>query len=184
MRRDADGGLELAMLVLLQKGISETAVGDIAARLRMSGLSVHRTEHDGQLRMAAVGDGVVVDWDAVRGWEGVESLEKISFPFKLVSRTFHPRDTIITTGRIAIGSEQLALMAGPCSVESEAQVQEVAERVAKAGATVLRGGAYKPRTSPYSFRGLGEEGLKILRRAADAHGLAVVSEVLDTELAL
>jgi 3-deoxy-7-phosphoheptulonate synthase len=170
------------VLVLLQRSVSESAAGDIAARLRMLGLSVHRTEHEGQLRMAAMGDGVQVDWDAVRGWEGVEALQKIDVPFKLVSRTFHPHDTIITAGRIAIGSEHLALMAGPCSVESEAQMFEVAGRVAKAGATVLRGGAYKPRTSPYSFRGLGEEGLKILRRAADANGLAVVSEVLDTEL--
>jgi 3-deoxy-7-phosphoheptulonate synthase len=171
------------MLIILEKGIGEGRANDITARLRMFGLAVHRTEHEGQTRIAAMGDGAAsVDWDGVSGWPGVESLQKIKVPFKLGSRTFHPHDTQITVGRCAVGSAQLSLMAGPCSVEGEEQAFTIAAAVAKAGATALRGGAYKPRTSPYSFRGLGEEGLKILRRAADANGLAVVSEVLDTEL--
>jgi len=167
------------MLVLLKRGTSELAASDIAARLRMSGLAIHRTDLDGQVRLGAVGDGVTLDWDAVRGWAGVESVAKIPVPFKLVSRAFRPHPTVISVGRCAIGSPQLALMAGPCSVEGEEQVFRIAEAVARAGATVMRGGAYKPRTSPYSFQGLGEEGLKLLRRAADAHGLAGVSEVMD-----
>jgi 3-deoxy-7-phosphoheptulonate synthase len=171
------------MLIILEKGIGEGRANDITARLRMFGLAVHRTEHEGQTRIAAMGDGAAsVDWDGVSGWPGVGSLQKIKVPFKLGSRTFHPHDTQITVGRCAVGSAQLSLMAGPCSVEGEEQAFTIAAAVAKAGATALRGGAYKPRTSPYSFRGLGEEGLKILRRAADANGLAVVSEVLDTEL--
>jgi 3-deoxy-7-phosphoheptulonate synthase len=169
------------VLVLLVQGISEALVGDIESRLRMFGLSVHRTQHEGRVRLGAVGD-IAVPWDDVRTWRGVEGLQPIPVPFKLVSRAFHPHDTVISAGRAAIGSGRIALMAGPCAVESEEQAFRVAECVAKAGATVMRGGAYKPRTSPYSFRGLGEEGLKILRRAADANGLAVVSEVLDTEL--
>jgi 3-deoxy-7-phosphoheptulonate synthase len=169
------------MLVLLKRGTSEAATGDIAGRLRMFGLAVHRTDHDGQVRLGAVSEGSSVDWEAVRAWPGVESVQKIPVPFKLVSRAFHPHDTVISVGRCAIGSDQLVLMAGPCSVEGEAQVFLIAEAVAHAGATVMRGGAYKPRTSPYSFQGLGEEGLKLLRRAADAHGLAVVSEVMDTQ---
>jgi 3-deoxy-7-phosphoheptulonate synthase len=169
------------MLVLLTRGTSEPATRDIAGRLRMFGLAVHRTDHDGQVRLGAVSDGATVDWNDVRTWAGVESVQKIPVPFKLVSRTFHPHDTVITVGRCAIGSDQLALMAGPCSVEGESQAFTIAEAVARAGATVMRGGAYKPRTSPYSFQGLGEEGLKLLRRAADAHGLAVVSEVMDTQ---
>ena len=170
------------MLVLLKKGAAESLASDVTARLRMAGFSVHRTDHDGHVRIGAVGDGSGLEWDQVRQWPGVESVTKIPVPFKLVSRAFHPHDTVITVGRCAIGSGQLALMAGPCSVEGEEQVFRIAEAVAKAGATVMRGGAYKPRTSPYSFQGLGEEGLKLLRRAADAHGLAVVSEVMDSQL--
>jgi 3-deoxy-7-phosphoheptulonate synthase len=169
------------MLIQLRKGTSEASTALIAGRLRMAGLSVHRTDHEGRVRLAAMGDGAAIDWDDVRGWPDVEEVRKIPVPFKLVSRSFHPQDTVITVGRCAIGSDQLALMAGPCSIEGEAQAFEIAEQVAKAGATVMRGGAFKPRTSPYSFQGLGEEGLKILRRAADAFGLAVVSEVIDTQ---
>jgi 3-deoxy-7-phosphoheptulonate synthase len=170
------------MLILLRKGVPEAAAGEVATRLRMFGVGVHRTDHEGRVRLCAVGDGVPVTWDEVRRWPEVESVERIPVPFKLVSRAFHPHPTVISVGRCAIGSEQLALMAGPCSIEGEEQAFTVAAAVAAAGATVMRGGAYKPRTSPYSFQGLGEEGLRIMRRAADAHGLAVVSEVMDSQL--
>ncbi|HVP13923.1 MAG TPA: 3-deoxy-7-phosphoheptulonate synthase [Terriglobales bacterium] len=169
------------MLVLVRRGVSEPAVGDLSARLRMAGLSVYRSDHEGQVRLAAVGETTALDWDEVRRWPGVESIRKIPVPFKLVSRAFQPRDTVISVGRCAVGSEQLAIMAGPCAVEGEEQAFTIAAAVARAGATVMRGGAYKPRTSPYSFQGLGEQGLRILRRAADAHGLAVVSEVMDAQ---
>ena len=169
------------MLVLLRKGVGEAAANDVAARLRMAGLAVHRTDLDGQVRLGAVGDGAGVDWSEVGRWSGVESVAKIGVPFELASRQFHPADTVISVGRCGVGSSRLALMAGPCSVEGEEQVFAIAAAVANAGATIMRGGAYKPRTSPYSFQGLGEEGLKLLRRAADAHGLAVVSEVMDTQ---
>ena len=169
------------MLILLKPGSSEPAVAAVSSRLRMMGLAVHRTDHDGRVRLAAIGDGTPVDLDALKTWYGVESVQRIPVPFKLVSRSFHPADSVISVGRCAIGSDQLALMAGPCSVEGEEQAFQIAEAVAAAGATVRRGGAFKPRTSPYSFQGLGEEGLKILRRAADAFGLAVVSEVMDTQ---
>jgi 3-deoxy-7-phosphoheptulonate synthase len=169
------------MLLRIRRGTSEPAVNDVVARLRLAGLALHRTDHEGQVRLAAVGDVAAVDWNGVRRWPAVEGAEPIPVPFKLASRAFHPADTVISVGRCAIGSEQLVLMAGPCSVEGKEQVFAIAAAVAKAGATVLRGGAYKPRTSPYSFQGLGEEGLKILRCAADAQGLAVVSEVMDPQ---
>src|SRR5438093_45231 len=169
------------MLVLLERGTSESVAGEISTRLRMAGLSVHRTDHQGQVRLGALGDGAALNWEEVRCWAGVESVAKIPAPFKLASRSFQPHDTIISVGRCAIGSQQLALMAGPCSVEGEEQVFRIAAAVAAAGATVMRGGAFKPRTSPYSFQGLGEEGLRLLRRAADAHGLAVVSEAMDAQ---
>jgi 3-deoxy-7-phosphoheptulonate synthase len=168
------------MLVLLKPGTPETTANDVMTRLRMAGLAVHRTDHDGQIRIAAIGDLSAVDREAAKTWAGVESTAKLAKPFKLASRAFRPHDTLISVGRATIGSEKIVIMAGPCSVEGEEQAFTIAERVAKAGATVLRGGAFKPRTSPYAFQGLGEEGLKILRRAADAFGLAVISEVMDT----
>src|SRR5262245_36924577 len=104
------------MLLVLQRGASEAIVQDVATRLRLAGLSVHRTEHDGQVRLGAVGDVAHMDWDGARSWPGVAEMVKFAAPFKLVSRTFHPAPTVITVGRCAIGSDQLALMAGPCSV--------------------------------------------------------------------
>jgi len=169
------------MLLRIRRGTGEPAVSDVATRLRLAGLAVHRTDHDGEVRLAAVGEDSAVDWNKVKSWPAVESVKPIELPFELASREFHPADTVFSVGRCAIGSEQLVLMAGPCSIEGEEQAFTIAAAVAKAGATVMRGGAYKPRTSPYSFQGLGEEGLKILRRAADAHGLAVVSEVMDPD---
>jgi 3-deoxy-7-phosphoheptulonate synthase len=170
------------MLVILKPGTPEPAAAGVLTRLRMAGLAVHRTDHAGQVRIAAVGEPGAMDWAEVANWPAVESVSKLPRPFKLASRAFHPHDTLISVGRVAIGGPQLALMAGPCSVEGEAQIFTIAAAVAEAGATVLRGGAYKPRTSPYAFQGLGEEGLKLLRRAADAHGLAVVSEVMEPQL--
>ena len=169
------------MLVLLQKGLPEPTVSDLMGWLRMAGLTVHRTDFEGQVRLAALGEVGTVDWEVVRKIPGVASASKIQVPFKLASRAFQPQDTLITVGRCTIGGPQLAIMAGPCSVESETQAFAIAEAVARSGATIMRGGAFKPRTSPYSFQGLGEAGLRILRRAADAHDLAVVSEVMDTQ---
>jgi len=169
------------MLVVLKPQVPEREANDVATRLRMFGVAVHRTDHEGRVRLCAVGDGVPVDWDAVRTWPSVDKVEKIGRPFELGSRAFHPQPTLISVGRVTIGSDQLVLMAGPCSIEGEEQAFTIAAAVARAGATVMRGGAYKPRTSPYAFQGLGEEGLRIMRRAADAHGLAVVSEVMDSQ---
>jgi 3-deoxy-7-phosphoheptulonate synthase len=169
------------MLVLLKREVGEPVVNDLTAWLRMAGLSVHRTDFNGHVRLAALGEPGLVDFEQVKKFPAVEAVTKIGVPFKLTSREFRPHDTVITVGRCAIGSDQLALMAGPCSVEGETQAFTIAEAVAKAGATIMRGGAFKPRTSPYSFQGLGEEGLRILRRAADAFGLAVVSEVMDAQ---
>ncbi len=169
------------MLVLLKPGTPEAAANDVMTRLRMAGLAVHRTEYDGRTRIAAIGDLSAVAWDEVGAWPGVESTQRLTRPFKLASRAFHPHDTVISVGRAAVGAKAITIMAGPCSVEGEEQAFTIAAAVAKAGATVMRGGAYKPRTSPYAFQGLGEEGLKILRRAADAHGLSVVSEVMDSQ---
>jgi 3-deoxy-7-phosphoheptulonate synthase len=110
---------------------------------------------------------------------GVADAQRIPAPFKLASRAFRKRSSVIRIGDVAIGGDSVVLMAGPCTIESEEQLVRTAEAVASAGARVLRGGAFKPRTSPYSFQGLGEEGLKLIRRVADAYGLLVISEVMD-----
>lgn len=110
---------------------------------------------------------------------GVATALRIPEPFKLASRTFRPETSVIRIGDVAIGGKEVVLMAGPCTIESEEQMVKTAAAVRAAGARVMRGGAFKPRTSPYSFQGLGEEGLKLMRRVADAHGLLVISEIMD-----
>jgi 3-deoxy-7-phosphoheptulonate synthase len=115
----------------------------------------------------------------IRALPGVAQAELIPEPFKLASRTFRKRSTVVKIGDVEIGGNDVVLMAGPCTIESEEQLVRTAQAVRAAGARVMRGGAFKPRTSPYSFQGLGEEGLKLIRRVADAHGLLVISEVMD-----
>jgi len=168
------------MVVVMAPGADEAQIEEVASRLRLMGLQVHRSDGKERTMLGAVGDLGSLDVEDVRHLPGVSDVVRISVQYKLVSRAFKPDSTIVSVGRARIGGDTVALMAGPCAVESEDQVAEVAEAVARAGATILRGGAYKPRTSPYTFQGLGEEGLKILRRCADRHDLAVVSEVLDT----
>ena len=107
------------MLVILKPGTPEAGAAGVITRLRMAGLAVHRTEHDGRTRVAAVGDTSAVDWKEVERWPGVESVSRLQRPFKLASRAFRPHDTVISVGKVAIGSGQLAIMAGPCSVEGE-----------------------------------------------------------------
>ncbi|MEP7027697.1 MAG: 3-deoxy-7-phosphoheptulonate synthase [Candidatus Eisenbacteria bacterium] len=169
------------MVVVMVPGVDESQIEEVSSRLRLMGLTVHRTDARGRVTLGAVGDLGSLDVEDVRHLPGVQDVVRISVPYKLVSRTFQPDSTVVTVGKAAIGGNQVAIMAGPCAVESEEQVDTVAAAVARAGASILRGGAYKPRTSPYTFQGLGEEGLKILRRCADRHGLAVISEVMDTQ---
>ena len=133
------------MLVLLERGVSEAVAGDIATRLRMFGLAVHRTDHEGQVRLGAVGEPGRVDWTAVATWPGVASVATLPAPFKLASRAFQPHDTVISVGRCAIGSPQLAIMAGPCSVEGEQQAFTIAAAVARDRGYLLAWGR-KPAT--------------------------------------
>jgi 3-deoxy-7-phosphoheptulonate synthase len=122
---------------------------------------------------------VDVDLEVFEVMEGVKEAHRIASPYKLASRNFNPGGTVVKAGGVSIGGEQVVVMAGPCSVESREQIDCVAAQVARAGARVIRGGAFKPRSSPYSFQGLGGEGLQMLRAAADRNGLIVVSEVMD-----
>jgi 3-deoxy-7-phosphoheptulonate synthase len=168
------------MLVVMQQDATEQQVQAVIDKLVAMGFTVHRST--GVVHTVLGGVGPRSDFDPVEFevLEGVKECHRIMSPYKLSSRPFRPGGTVIRIGNVAIGGHEVVIMAGPCSVESEEQIERSAEQVAKAGAKVVRGGAFKPRSSPYSFQGLGEEGLKLLRRAADRHGLLVVTEVMDS----
>jgi 3-deoxy-7-phosphoheptulonate synthase len=143
------------------------------------GFDVHRSTGVVHTVLGGVGGAQEIDLAIFEVMEGVQEAHRISSPYKLASRAFRPGGTVVKVGKLEIGGERVVVMAGPCSVENREQIDRSAALVAAAGATVIRGGAFKPRSSPYSFQGLGEEGLQMLRDAADRHGLLVVSEVMD-----
>jgi 3-deoxy-7-phosphoheptulonate synthase len=167
------------MLVVMQEGASESQTEAVISRLVEMGFTVHRST--GVRHTVLGGVGPIDDFDptALEVMEGVKECHRIVSPYKLASRHFKPGGTMIKIGRVEIGGSKVVAMGGPCSVETEEQIETTAEIVARAGAQVIRGGAFKPRSSPYAFQGLGERGLQILRAAADRHGLLVVSEVMD-----
>lgn len=154
----------------------------LRARLGWMGLEVGPVvQHEGRLSLAVVGRHEGVEWRLFTALPGVERVVPFTRPFKLAGREFNTERAVVQVGNVAIGGGRLVVMAGPCSVESEEQIHSTAALVAAAGASMLRGGAFKPRTSPYDFQGLGEEGLRLLRDAGRAHGLPVVSEIMDLE---
>jgi 3-deoxy-7-phosphoheptulonate synthase len=164
----------------MQAGASEEQVQHAIERLVEMGFNVHRSTGEAYTVLGAVGDKLDFDVRNVELLEGVQEVHRISAPYKLASRRFRPEGTVVDVGRgVRIGAEEVVVTAGPCSVENPEQIAAVAETVKQSGAKILRGGAFKPRSSPYSFQGLGEEGLKLLREAADRHGLLVASEVMD-----
>jgi len=173
------------MLVVMQQGATEPQIQAVIDRLVELGFDVHRSTGVIHTLLGGVGGKDEVDLAMFEVMDGVKGAHRIVSPYKLASRGFRPAGTIVKVGNIEIGGDRVAIMAGPCSVESREQIERSAEVVARAGAAVIRGGAFKPRSSPYAFQGLGEEGLKLLRAAADRHGLLVVSEVMDqTQIAL
>jgi 3-deoxy-7-phosphoheptulonate synthase len=167
------------MLVVMQQGATEEQIEDVIGRMVEMGFNVHRSTGVIHTVLGGVGGKDDFDLEVFEAMEGVKEAHRIVSPYKLASRSFRPAGTVIKAGGIEIGGEQVVVMAGPCSVESREQIERSAEIVAEAGARVIRGGAFKPRSSPYSFQGMGEEGLKLMREAADRHGLLVVSEVMD-----
>jgi 3-deoxy-7-phosphoheptulonate synthase len=168
------------MVVVMQERASEDQIQRVVAQLVDMGYDVHRSTGAMRTVIGAVGGNRQGDPGLLEVLEGVQEVLRITEPYKLASRTFKPEDTTITVGDVRIGGDEVIVMAGPCSAESEPQVMAAAAAVKRGGAKVLRGGAFKPRSSPYSFQGLGEEGLKLLRAASDAHDLKLVTEVMDT----
>ena len=170
---------EDGMVVVMEERATEEQIERVVAQLVTMGYDVHRSTGATRTVIGAVGGARMGDPRLVELLEGVQEVVRITEPFKLASRTFKQDDTVFLCGDVRIGGDEVIVMAGPCSAESEQQVQATAAAVKHAGAKVLRGGAFKPRSSPYSFQGLGEEGLRLLRAAADQHGLQLVTEVMD-----
>jgi 3-deoxy-7-phosphoheptulonate synthase len=168
------------MVVIMQEGATEQQIQHVIDRLVSMGFDIHRSTGASQTVLGAI--GVPPDFDPrdVQVLDGVGEVVRITHPYKLASRAFRPAGTIIELPRgVRVGGKEVIVAAGPCSVETPEQIGLIANRVAKAGAKILRGGAFKPRSSPYSFQGHGEKGLVMLREAADRAGLLVCSEVMD-----
>jgi 3-deoxy-7-phosphoheptulonate synthase len=168
------------MLIVMNEDATETQIQAVIDRMVELDFSVHRSTGMVHTVLGGVGPEEEVDPLLFGVMEGVMDCRRIMSPYKLANRSFRPAGTIVRAGSIEIGGGRVIIMAGPCSVESKDQIHRSAEAVAKAGAAVIRAGAFKPRSSPYSFQGMGEEGLRLVREAADAYGLLVVSEVMDT----
>ncbi|MCB9490191.1 MAG: 3-deoxy-7-phosphoheptulonate synthase [Deltaproteobacteria bacterium] len=169
------------MVIVMDRQATEEQIAAVTEKVHALGRKVHRSDGEGSIVLGVVGEGANLEPSDFLVMDGVNDAIRISSPFKLASRTFQREDTIVDVDGVKIGGDEVIVMAGPCSVESEEQIFACAEAVAKAGGRILRGGAYKPRTSPYSFQGLGVEGLKLLRAAGDKYGLKVVTEVMAIE---
>ena len=167
------------MVVVMQERASEAQIETVVAHLVGLGMDVHKSTGVSRTVLGAVGDDRRLDPRLIEMLEGVSEVVRVTEPYKLASRAFRPEGTVVALGDVRIGGDEVIVIAGPCSAESEDQVNIVAASVKKAGAKILRGGAFKPRSSPYSFQGLGEEGLRMLRAAASQHDLKLVSEVMD-----
>src|SRR6266567_3528520 len=168
------------MVVVMQEGATEEQIQHAISKLMEMGFDIHRTTGAQHTVLGAVGAKRDFDTRDIELVEGVEEVLRISAPYKLASRAFRPEGSIVQFGPgVAVGGKPVVVMAGPCSVESAEQIETIAARLSKLGVRVLRGGAFKPRTSPYSFQGLGQPGLELMRRAADKYKMLVISEVMD-----
>jgi len=167
------------MVVVMNENATEEQIQSVISKLIEVKFDVHRSTGVNQTVLGALGDKRGVDARNFELMDGVHEVLRITTPYKLASRTFHPKDTVVKIHDVAIGGDTVVVMAGPCSVETPEQIEIIAAKVKSAGAKILRGGAFKPRTSPYSFQGLGEAGLQMLRRAANKEGLLSVTEVME-----
>ncbi len=166
------------MVVILKNNASEAQINDVKKHLEDYGFQIHESRGEVKTIIGAIGVKPGFDVRKIKILDGVSDVYRVTVPFKMASRNFKEDNTIIKIGNVEIGTDEIVLMAGPCAVESEDQIFRLAKVVAESGSKILRGGAFKPRSSPYSFQGMGEEGLKIMRAAADEYGLLVVTEVM------
>ena len=169
------------MIIVMKPTSTKEDLARVTKKIESVGLSTHLSVGKERTIVGVIGDKKIIANLEMNMMPGVEKTVRITEKYKLVSREFHPEDSVIDVAGVPVGGKNLVVMAGPCSVESTEQLEEAAEAVAKCGAKFLRGGAFKPRTSPYDFQGLAEEGLKMLRTAADHNGLKVVTEIVDKD---
>ena len=169
------------MIIIFKKNARADQIQNLCNSFEAQGLKIHNSEGEHTHLIGLIGDTSAVDLDLVRANDFVEDVKRVSEPYKKANLKFHPEPTIVTVAGHQIGGGKFSVMAGPCSVESEAQILEVAEAVKASGAGFLRGGAFKPRTSPYAFQGMRAEGLELLEQARGATGLPIVTEIMNTE---
>ena len=169
------------MIVVLKHGVETAKRTQLIDWLKAQGLVIHISEGEYQTVLGLVGDTTNVDMDLIASLGIVDSVKRVSEPFKCCNRKFHPEDTVVEVGDVKIGGGNFVMIAGPCSVESEEQIVAVAQAVKASGANILRGGAFKPRTSPYSFQGLRAEGLELLQEARKVTGQPIVTELMNNE---
>lgn len=169
------------MITVLKKGTSQEQMEHLISWLKTRDLDVHVSHGRDYTILGLIGDTSTLDMELLASLDIVESVKRVTEPYKQCNRQFHPEDTVISVGQAKIGGGNFCLIAGPCSVETEEQIIEVAEKVKAVGADILRGGAFKPRTSPYDFQGLGADGLKLLLEAKKATGLPIVTEIMNAQ---
>jgi 3-deoxy-7-phosphoheptulonate synthase len=169
------------MIIVMRHGATSRQIASVSARIEQLGHQVHLSTGEERTIIGVIGNGRPLERGQIALWDGVDKVVPILHPFKLASRDLRPEDTVIRLNGVCIGGEHVVVMAGPCAVESREQLLGSARAVKAAGATVLRGGAYKPRSSPYSFQGLGPEGLQILSDAREETGLLIATEVVSPE---
>ncbi|MCE5221344.1 MAG: 3-deoxy-7-phosphoheptulonate synthase [Clostridium sp.] len=169
------------MVIIMKITASDAEIKKVKLIIEGKGLKTNISKGKDYCIIGAIGDTFIIDKDKLQSLNGVERIMKVQEPFKKVNRMFNPEDTVININNSVVGGNRLGIIAGPCSVESEEQIVEIAKRVKKAGANFLRGGAFKPRTSPYSFQGLELEGLKLLKIAKKETGLPIVTELMSTD---
>ena len=167
------------MIAVLKHGTTLTQREHLVDWLKNMNLDVHISEGAEVTVLGLIGDTSRIDMDLLKSLEMVETVKRVSEPYKQANRKFHPKDTVIEIGDVKIGGGHFAMIAGPCSVESEEQIIEVAQAVKDSGAKLLRGGAFKPRTSPYAFQGMKGEGIRLLMKAREATGLPIVTEIMN-----
>lgn len=167
------------MIVAVNKNADEEQLSLLTKKLEASGVQVSRLEGENEILLGLSGDTTELDADVIKGFPFVENAVRISEPYKRAGRRLHPQDTVVDINGIKIGGGNFQFIAGPCSVESAEQICSIARDVKNAGASFLRGGAFKPRTSPYSFQGMGKEGIELLKKAKEQTGMPIVSEITD-----